>query len=106
MLGRVASQFACESEGDPDETSRPEESTEPVDPAGRLFPRPHDKAEREGPTAGVVGGSVRDGSDAPPGERQEQRRVRELSDGKAARPSLLAAPPEFDNGHRTMLARL
>ncbi len=45
-LGRVASQLAGESEGDPDETSRPEESTKPVDPTGRFFPRPHAKAER------------------------------------------------------------
>ena len=99
-LGSVHSQLAGEREGEPDESSPAEEPTKPVDTAGRLAACPHEEAEREGPMADIVGGAARGGSEAPPGERQEQRRVRKLNDWKAAGPSGLAAPPELDDRHR------
>ena len=62
-------QLAGQSKYDPDQPSRAEQSTEPVDPASRLSPRPQAESNNEDPATDVVGRATGGGSDAPSGER-------------------------------------
>jgi hypothetical protein len=104
LEGEPASQFASQSGDDPDQRAGTEEMTEPVDPVRRLLPSPHPEPDREDRPTDVVCGVIGCGRERPSSEREEQRRVRELCDWKAARPAQLAAPPELGDGHRVIVA--
>ena len=74
-------------------------------PADRLLQCPHGETEGEDRSADVVCGAAGRGGEPPAGEREEQRRVRELRDREAARPAHLAAPPKLGDGHRAHARR-
>src|SRR5204863_3762224 len=93
-------ELAGQTNDQPDERSRAKQAPEPAVSVHRLFPRPDSQADREDGAADVVCRAIRERSDQPAGERNEQRRVRELCDRVAARPALLTAAPKRGGVHQ------
>src|ERR1700730_1106329 len=99
-----ASQCAAQTDYEPDERSRPEQATEPVDPSHQLLPRPRGEADDEDCAADIVRGPAGRGGESPTREGDDERRVRELRDGKASRPTDLAATPKLGGAHTDTLS--